>query len=628
MDTYGKTDPALIEHADENMQKLAAAAKQYGAGGVTLAYALKEQGLPAITGDDIAAVSYLGKQLAMQDADVDGMKFSVADDLMPIDDEDSKTLRDNAARYFGTTYNWRTTGYLTTDGKRLDFSGVHNGAPSNGQRNSDHREIVDVYDEAGIGNYSGSEAMIDFMRRGNIRISPESAGINLQKIPTEEQQKMLKQFISRNAGEVIVDIDNEYGDTINTLEFDRGTRADTIILEIVEAIKKGEDYESPYGDDFRYSVADDVTTDDLKALREIGRKSVSDFSQEDLASTKPWAKHFYRELGAKSPFFRAEVGEWRNSDTNLVEIAYTEKETSKSGRVKNKDTGWEISYGERVRGETRGHSWKNSFIQQAIKSIDEIIEKSILLDSAVSEPSSKNKMPATAFMHSLFAVVSKDGRFHAVKLFVEEAISSRNNEVFKRAYELKEIKERPFYKDVHLVSEDMAHDSNSRTFTIAQLYEFVKDAFEGTPKKYIPGEQLNADGTPKENIVAAYENAEGMTRYSIPDEDHSTAVNMQEIADGDAALYRQIVDNDDVKAAAEVLSDLYDSVQTGRGGVRINESAWKEQAKEIAQRIKKETGSDIDAAALSRRLNNLYAYMHKGAAIRIPAEVRNFCFLN
>lgn len=35
----------------------------------------------------------------------------------------------SAKEFFGETNNWNETGYITTDGTKLDFSGRHEGAP-------------------------------------------------------------------------------------------------------------------------------------------------------------------------------------------------------------------------------------------------------------------------------------------------------------------------------------------------------------------------------------------------------------------------------------------------------------------------------------------------------------------
>lgn len=122
----------------------------------------------------------------------------------------------SALEYFGQTWRWAETGYLLTNGDRLDFSGRHEGA-SGGYRTVDHRDILDVYPEDA--DLDGNSAMVDFMRRGNIRIMPEGDGINLQVAPTKAQESGLDDFISRARGEVTLDIDDENGNTVVSVEY-------------------------------------------------------------------------------------------------------------------------------------------------------------------------------------------------------------------------------------------------------------------------------------------------------------------------------------------------------------------------------------------------------------------------
>ena len=63
------------------------------------------------------------------------------------------------------------------------------------------------------------------MDEGNIRISPESGGINLSVRPTAAQEKALRNFISEYDGEVTLDLDNTDGVTVSSTEYPRGTRA-------------------------------------------------------------------------------------------------------------------------------------------------------------------------------------------------------------------------------------------------------------------------------------------------------------------------------------------------------------------------------------------------------------------
>lgn len=82
-------------------------------------------------------------------------RYSVADATGA---EETEQIIRSAQEYFGTTNDWNETGYLTRDGKQLDFSG---GAAGN--RYVDHREILDAYESAGIDDgMSGVEAMVDF----------------------------------------------------------------------------------------------------------------------------------------------------------------------------------------------------------------------------------------------------------------------------------------------------------------------------------------------------------------------------------------------------------------------------------------------------------------------------------
>ena len=140
-----------------------------------------------------------------------------------------------AQEYFGTTQNWDEVGYITLDGKKLDFSGRHEGG-SGGYREVDHRDIRDALgDDYGGEDFSGS--LVQFMSEGNIRIMPESNGINLSVMPTEEQMKALDDFISRNNGEVTLDIDDLNGKTVFSMEYPRGTFSEKIFKDIESHLK-------------------------------------------------------------------------------------------------------------------------------------------------------------------------------------------------------------------------------------------------------------------------------------------------------------------------------------------------------------------------------------------------------
>lgn len=152
-------------------------------------------------------------------------------------DEEKKQHRKDADEYFGHTYKWSETGYILTNGKKLDFSGRHEGGPG-GYRTVDHRDIRDALgDDYGGSDYSGS--MVQFMSEGNIRISPESGDINLSVMPTKNQLDSLSDFISHNRGEVILDLDTPDGQTVSSTEYPRGTHANKVLADIKAYFEDG-----------------------------------------------------------------------------------------------------------------------------------------------------------------------------------------------------------------------------------------------------------------------------------------------------------------------------------------------------------------------------------------------------
>lgn len=165
--------------------------------------------------------------------DNDDIRYSLTEYSPEQKKEHNKSVLD----HFGKTYKWAETGYVLLDGSKLDLSGKHNGAPG-GYRTVDHRDITDAlgYDYGGD-SYSGS--LIQFMSEGNIRISPESNGINLSVKPNKAQEMALSDFISRARGEVLLDIDDLDGYTVASVEYPRGTHANKVLNDIREWFDNG-----------------------------------------------------------------------------------------------------------------------------------------------------------------------------------------------------------------------------------------------------------------------------------------------------------------------------------------------------------------------------------------------------
>lgn len=215
----------------------------------------------------IGSISYEGKSVNLRGekfsdvvsvgttAETAKRKFSASADQTS--EEQRKQNDKTALEYFGRTYKWSETGYVLLNGARLDFSGRHEGGPG-GYRTVDHRDIIDALGEDyGGEDYSGG--MVRFMQEGNIRISPESGGINLAVMPTKAQMDALGDFISKERGEVILDIDDAQGNTISSTEFSRGTHADKVLQAIRDYFENGtlpQADNTPSVNQFRYSAQD------------------------------------------------------------------------------------------------------------------------------------------------------------------------------------------------------------------------------------------------------------------------------------------------------------------------------------------------------------------------------------
>ena len=249
---------------------------------------------------------------------VEGARFSLDED------EADEHVR-QALEYFGSTYNWNETGYITRDGRRLDFSGKHEGGPG-GYRAVDHRDIGDALGvDYGGDEYSG--AMVRFMAEGNIRISPESGGINLSVKPTRAQEQTLSDFVSRERGEVTLDIDNVNGNTVSSTDYPRGTHANKVISDIRNYFDNGEIPQVSDVARYRYS-----TDEDAPAEREE-QKPRQRRQKRPVAESKPIiaAQNLRRNIYAQFS-----IPEGQRAEISHFLDGYTEK-LIKNGELSDAD---------------------------------------------------------------------------------------------------------------------------------------------------------------------------------------------------------------------------------------------------------------------------------------------------
>lgn len=218
-----------------------------------------------------------------------GVKFALKD-----------TVEQDVLAKYGKTYRWTEAGYILKDGTRLDLSGRNEGA-SGGYRTVDHRDIFDIYEDS---EDYGTDAMNQFMARGNIRVMPESPGINLQVEPTEEQYRQIQDLVERLGWKeryFSVDFDDANGDTIDNITYEGAVSARKVVADIKYFFKEGSVPHQSELSKFRYSLkdsqgnilseqqrkyfADSVARNENGNLLVMYHGTFSDFTIFDIAKT-------------------------------------------------------------------------------------------------------------------------------------------------------------------------------------------------------------------------------------------------------------------------------------------------------------------------------------------------------
>jgi len=286
-----------------------------------------------------------------------------------------------------------------------------------------------------------------------------------------------------------------------------------------EGRRAGKDTMLELRDEGRYNAEYEkpITSEDTEPLRSIGRKNINNFTSEDIAKTQKWAYKFYRELGTKSPFFRASFGEWRAYDTHTVDVVSVptidiSQATLEHGNYSIDDTGWNVYAGKTLNDDTRHHSGGNRVNVKSLNAIDYILKNAILLDTIVSEPNTNKKSANTAFLHKLYTLISYDGQLYIAKSTVEEFFNISSNDVARKAYNLKAIKIEPAGGQIGNTSSSSVPVTGS-TISISNLYNLVKT----NDKDFSAGAAvnpilLNKDGTPKVFYHGAKKNG-GFTEF-------------------------------------------------------------------------------------------------------------------
>ena len=146
---------------------------------------------------------------------------------------DALRVEKAALKFYGETYSFSRTGYITPSGYLLDFS------EGQSSRVQDHRNIgyvLETIPNLNIGEYGGDQwkhstswGMYVVMDMGFIRYLPESHVIDMHIMPSQEQFERIRELINQQNGEIILDM-NE----VIHIEYE----ADTPEEFIIEGIKR------------------------------------------------------------------------------------------------------------------------------------------------------------------------------------------------------------------------------------------------------------------------------------------------------------------------------------------------------------------------------------------------------
>lgn len=234
------------------------------------------------------------------------------------------------------------------------------------------------------------------------------------------------------------------------------------------------------------------TPAEIQSIQSIGRKSVNSFTSADIKITEKFAKRYWKEMGKKSPFFRAWFGDWRVNDQTPIQIANQRGDAR--GVQHNDDTGWDIQVSRQVFNETQTHkSFASREARPYLQYINDIVKKAVLLDSVGQ---GKIKSENSLLMHSMYAVADTGNGLEVLKLYVEEMNDPNTDSSRKRSYQLQNM-EKAFAASVRVQGGAPSSITNTANAirTVADLFAAVK-RMDGNFDPKPASKVVNADGKP------------------------------------------------------------------------------------------------------------------------------------
>jgi len=244
------------------------------------------------------------------------------------------TVEQDVVKEYGNTYNWKETGYILTDGTQLDLSGKKQGARG-GYRAVDHRDIFDIYED---GDTYGTEAMIEFMSKGAIRVMPESPGIDLMIEPNKEQYRKIGDLVERLGRQersFYIDFSDENGDVVDSLSYEGMVSWRKVVADIKYYFAEGKLPKQSELSQFRFSRKITADMTDEQRVEILKEKSIVNIpivnqnivskeitSWEDINNVFGKEKRtLIKKLASEFNVFK----EYRNQD---IELEYTFSKTN------------------------------------------------------------------------------------------------------------------------------------------------------------------------------------------------------------------------------------------------------------------------------------------------------------
>jgi hypothetical protein len=207
-------------------------------------------------------------------------------------------FRKQAVKEFGYTPYFVDAGYITPNGKMINFSGEK--GKHYGTRGLDHRAIERIY-----ANVSRTDAMVKFMGEGNIRIMPESPGIDISSLvePSKEQYATIRKFVREYANKEYLNIDltDADGQTVGNYEYEGRISAERVVNDIKYFFENGTTREQSSISKFLYSeknideqdaINTSMTMDEAKTMLEkafvIGK--IKEFYDGEYKTAEEWLR--------------------------------------------------------------------------------------------------------------------------------------------------------------------------------------------------------------------------------------------------------------------------------------------------------------------------------------------------